>query len=159
MKVDVSWVDDSLLKIISRNLIGAACLWSILIGNSVHVSLILNILWWPGVLWRVRWFCIRLIVVIISTRTCLSSSGRCRSLRVARLHVVLLLRLLNLKCVIVVLGRCVIRMLVRYLLNLSLICIASLIDYESSFVAFVWLTHCANLLCRPCRQLLLLLLL
>lgn len=156
MKVDISWIDNSLLKVTSRNLIWATSLRSILIRDAMQVvRLILGIFGRPIVLWRVRWFGIRLIVVIVSAWTSLASSWGCSSLRMARLHVVLLLRLLNLKCVIVVLNR----LLPRHLLNLTLICIAILIHYESSFVTFISLSHSSDLLSRPRSKLRLLLLL
>ena len=154
MEVDVSWIDYSLLKIVGRYLIRAASLRSILIIALVlHVFHILR----PVILWRVWWFRIRLSVVIISTWTCLSSTRRRRSLRMTWLHIILLLWLLNLEgVIIVVLSWHIILMLSRYLLNLTLICVTILIDYESSFVAFICLAYCTDLLSRSRRQLLLL---
>lgn len=156
MKVDISWIDNSLLKVTCRNLIWATSLRPILVRHAMQVMrLILLIFGRPIVLWRVRWFGIRLIVVIVSAWTSLASSWRCRSLRMARLHVILLLRLLDLKCVIVVLSR----LLTWHWLNLTLICIAILIHYESSFVTFVSLSNSSHLLCWPRSKLRLLLLL
>ena len=146
MKVDISWIDNSLLKVTRWYLIWATSLRSILIRYAMQVvGLILRIFWRPIVLWRVRWFGIRLIVVIISAWSGLSSSRRSCSLRMARLHVILLLWLLNLKRIIVVL--CC--LLSWNWLNLTLICIAILIHYKSSFVTFVCLSNSTDLLCRP----------
>ena len=154
MEIDVSWIYYSLLKIVGRYLIRTASLRSILIITLIfHVFHILR----PVILWRVRWFRIRLCVIIISTRTCLSSAWRGSSLRMTWLQVILLLGLLNLKgVIIVVLSWHVILKLSRHLLNLSLICVTILIDNESTFIAFICLTHCADLLSRSRCQLLLL---
>lgn len=97
VEVNISRIYDSLLKVACANLIRAACLRSILVCLTFNVFKI----WLPVplklvFLWIMRWLGIWLVVIIVSTRPCFTSSWWSSSLWVTRLHIYVLLTLVNL---------------------------------------------------------------
>lgn len=88
VKVNIPWIDYSLLEVAGGNLVRAARLRSVLVRATVTLAHILNFLQALGpvacvlvILRSVRWLDIRLYIIIVCAWTCLASAGRCCSLR------------------------------------------------------------------------------